>query len=131
MFEALLITYICIREENCSLEFQGSLKLTLKFKVRSRSRGPVQKVSRVFKVEGNQKISRGKSSWSWKILNFKARTKAISSRPIIFKKMNGFESRQLQGYTFQWFCPLYCKSLKIKSDLINLGPRLHLNAHVS
>ena len=53
---------VVAREDNRSLEFQGSLKLTLKFQVCSRSRGPVQKVSRVFKVEGDQKISRGKSS---------------------------------------------------------------------
>ena len=41
------------REDNHGLEFQGSLKLTLKFKVFSKSRGPVKKILRVLKVEGN------------------------------------------------------------------------------
>ena len=50
--------HVGIREGNRSLEFQGSLKLTLKFKVNSRSRWPFSKISRIFKVEGKPKISR-------------------------------------------------------------------------
>ena len=73
------------REDNHSLEFQGSLKLTLKFKVQSMSRWPVQKISRFFKVEGNWKISRGKWSWPWKTLNFKARTRVHISRELHIK----------------------------------------------
>ena len=92
VFELILVKSdriwsVCLvsREDNHSLEFQGSLKLTLKFKVQSMSRWPVQKISRFFKVEGNWKISRGKWSWPWKTLNFKARTRVYISRELHIK----------------------------------------------
>ena len=125
MYELLLC-----RQDNCSLEFQGSLKLTLKFKVHSRSRGPAQKVSRVFKVEGNQKISRGKSSWSWKTLNFKARMRVHISRELHIKaRVERFEiSRYFQGISRNPWNPSvwFLKEEEIQNiykDIVTLGAR--------
>ena len=50
--------YLLSSEGNRDLEFQGSLKLKLNFKVFSRSRLSFSKVSRVFKFESNFYISR-------------------------------------------------------------------------
>ena len=115
-------------EGNRGLEFQGSLKLKLNFKVFSRSRLSFSKVSRVFKFESNSYISRENSSWPGKTLNFKARMRIMFSRVKHFKaRVEPFKSsRNFQGISrnpwnllMKFFMG---KTIwKIFSDLITLG----------